>query len=227
MADQGYPGDSNMVQCDVTGKWVPRDEAIDFQGRKVSAEGKAILLEKLRSGESLPGELEPPSVGRRFVCIFADNLMLVMFGLALVIPVTKLADPDNYWLMHSVAGIINASISIAYFTIMHGTRGQTIGKMLGKIKVVNADGTPIDMKTAFYRAMLYQGPSLIPPIVGVIIGGSGDIYRQIFQQTALQSYMQFIAVFYVIISIVLALSDKAEQKAIHDRVVKTRVIVVD
>ena len=37
---------------------------------------------------------------------------------------------------------------------MEGTRGQTIGKKMIKIKVVREDGKPIDMKQAFTRNVL-------------------------------------------------------------------------
>jgi hypothetical protein len=45
-----------LVQCDVTGKWVSPDDTVEFQGFRVCAEGKEILLDRLRSGESIaPG----------------------------------------------------------------------------------------------------------------------------------------------------------------------------
>lgn len=38
--------------CQVTGKVVPGDQIIEFQGYRVCAEGKQILLDRLRSGET-------------------------------------------------------------------------------------------------------------------------------------------------------------------------------
>ncbi len=46
------------------------------------------------------------------------------------------------------------ALNIAYYTYMEGTRGQTIGKKMIKIKVVREDGKPIDMKQAFTRNVL-------------------------------------------------------------------------
>ena len=68
--------ESGLVQCEITGKWVPEDEIVEFQGRMVCAEGKELLLERLRSGELLPGEMETPSIGKRFGCLFVDGLVL-------------------------------------------------------------------------------------------------------------------------------------------------------
>ena len=51
-------------------------------------------------------------------------------------------------------GILSFAFYIAYYTYLEGTRGQTIGKMITKIKVFREDGTPIDMEQAFKRSIL-------------------------------------------------------------------------
>ena len=42
-----------MVQCAITGQWVPDDEIITLQGHRVCADGKLELLERLRSGQGI------------------------------------------------------------------------------------------------------------------------------------------------------------------------------
>ena len=49
---------------------------------------------------------------------------------------------------------------------LEGSRGQTIGKMITKIKVVREDGKPIDMNQAFTRNIL----RIIDGIIGYLIG---------------------------------------------------------
>jgi len=45
-----------MGRCEVTGQVVPEDELVLIHGQRVCAEGKAILLERLKAGEAMPGE---------------------------------------------------------------------------------------------------------------------------------------------------------------------------
>jgi len=47
------------------------------------------------------------------------------------------------------------SFPVFYYVYLHGTCGQTFGKMAMKIKVVNEDGTPLDYRKAFLRWLGY------------------------------------------------------------------------
>ncbi|MHB1767122.1 MAG: hypothetical protein ACYCUV_04630 [Phycisphaerae bacterium] len=53
--EKASPGNTGpepgMGRCSVTGKWVPEDALVTFQGQLVCAEGKQILLDRLRIGE--------------------------------------------------------------------------------------------------------------------------------------------------------------------------------
>jgi len=42
---------------------------------------------------------------------------------------------------------------LAYFVILEGTRGQTIGKMLAGVKVVREDMSPVQFEQALFRAL--------------------------------------------------------------------------
>jgi uncharacterized RDD family membrane protein YckC len=44
---------------------------------------------------------------------------------------------------------------VFYYVYLHGTYGQTFGKMALKIRVVNEDGTPLDYRKAFLRWLGY------------------------------------------------------------------------
>ncbi len=48
LANQAVPP---MAQCEISGEWVPADELVTFQGKRVSAAGKRMLLDRLSSGE--------------------------------------------------------------------------------------------------------------------------------------------------------------------------------
>ena len=52
-------------------------------------------------------------------------------------------------------GIFFLSFPVFYYVYLHGTYGQTFGKMALKIRVVNEDGSPLDHRKAFLRWLGY------------------------------------------------------------------------
>src|SRR5512139_2077353 len=66
-------------------------------------------------------------------------------------------------------GLLSFALYIAYYTYLEGTRGQTIGKMITKIKVVREDGSPIDMNQAFTRNILRVIDGLFAYLIGAIL----------------------------------------------------------
>lgn len=221
MGQSDDAGSPELVKCEITGKLVPPDEIIEIQGHRVCAEGKEELLQRLRSGEMMPGELDRPSVIHRFGCIFLDHiilgvpfviLMLAIVGTVMVQPDSKAEIIRNQGLV----GFLVIVINVAYFTILHGTRGQTLGKMAGKIKVVNLDGSKLTMGSAFWRAILYVGPQIAVPFVqmgapeamglSTALGGIGSVYA--------------------LVNCICVLADSDKRRALHDRLAGTRVIKV-
>lgn len=63
-----------------------------------------------------------------------------------------------YILLYLSAGLI---FSLVYFTYFHGSAGQTLGKGLLKIKVIQTSGEPINYKIAFVRWIGYFISELI------------------------------------------------------------------
>jgi uncharacterized RDD family membrane protein YckC len=53
-----------------------------------------------------------------------------------------------------IRGLFLFSFPIVYFTYLHGSHGQTFGKMAMGVKVINADGTPLNYWQAFRRWMV-------------------------------------------------------------------------
>jgi uncharacterized RDD family membrane protein YckC len=66
-------------------------------------------------------------------------------------------------------GLFSFIIFIGYFTYLEGSRGQTIGKMITRIKVVQEDGRPIDMNQSFKRNILRIIDGLFFYLVGAIL----------------------------------------------------------
>jgi uncharacterized RDD family membrane protein YckC len=103
-------------------------------------------------------------------------------------------------------------IQLAYFTLMHGTSGRSVGKMAGNLKVVMLDLRPITMRTAFVRALAYVGPSLLPAAV-------------MFVSPLASQIVGILPGIYVLVDAIVAFTDKDMQRSVHDRIAGTRVIL--
>ena len=209
METQEY--EPKLARCEVTGNMVPEDELVTLNGQRVCAEGKAILLDRLKAGETLPGEYEKPTVGRRFGCIFLDGLIIgVPFGILNAI--IGRAGPGNYVAL-GVSSLVATAVQLVYFGQMHLSTGRTLGKMAGKLKVVNLDGSsPISFNTAYIRALAYVGPSFLSGIA-MFLGTPGAM-----------GLATLVVAIYGIINVLMALFDRNMQRALHDRIAGTRVI---
>jgi uncharacterized RDD family membrane protein YckC len=208
-----------MGRCEITGKIVPEDELVVINGQRVCAEGKAILLERLKAGEALPGEAERPTALRRFACIVVDGVIwwVINVGIvALFVGVGFAAGMrPGIGVLYGVAQLVVTAIVIGYFALMHGIRGQSLGKMAGKLKVVRVDGRPMDLQTGFIRALAFSGPSILPAVLAMV-----GAYL-------LQTIAGGLVLLYFFAQVLVALLDRSQQRSIHDRIAGTRVVVIN
>ena len=132
-----------------------------------------------------PPVLVPASWGKRLGAYLIDSILLgIPLGMfafrgvfdelqarmpELVDPVTGQANPAAVQELTAVFAAIQLRIGIgylilagAYYILMHGLKGQTLGKMVLGITVVNEDGTPIDLGIAAKRAVLFPIASVVP-----------------------------------------------------------------
>lgn len=213
-----------MTQCSITKKWFPEDELVMFQGQLVSAEGKQILLDRLRTGAEAPGELVCPGRWRRIGCIFlVDGILLWVFGIALnfllgVNYATPISDSAlmgrRIW-----AALIALAAAILYFGFLHGWKGQSLGKMVGNLRVVNMDGTAISKAKGFARAVAYTFGNVL--FVATFIPGV------IMKNSVMVSIGGFLAVAWGLTDGIFALIDTRMQRTLHDRICQTRVIWIN
>jgi uncharacterized RDD family membrane protein YckC len=110
--------------------------------------------------EKPPLPLDYQGIGIRFVSLLIDSIILgIVIGIGIA---AKGMIP--WWL-----GLIYFIIYIGYFTYLEGSQGQSVGKMITKIKVVREDGKPIDMNQAFIRNILRIIDGLIVYLIGAIL----------------------------------------------------------
>jgi uncharacterized RDD family membrane protein YckC len=108
-------------------------------------------------------------VGRRFVAFFVDSVLLaVMAG-----PFAEYRHASGYLRieLHGRHLFWPGLIAIAYYVLLEGIAGGTLGKFLTGIRVVNEDGTKLGWSGAVVRnvaRVVDAFPYFLPYLVGAV-----------------------------------------------------------
>jgi uncharacterized RDD family membrane protein YckC len=129
-------------------------------GGFMEGEGQDIL------GNTPKGK-EYQGIGIRLVSLIIDNIIIgVIIGvIGSIVGYGMMARNIVPWW----AGFLYLVIYIGYFVLFEGSKGQTIGKMITKIKVVRESGEPIDMNQALTRNLLRVIDGLFAYLIGAIL----------------------------------------------------------
>lgn len=159
-----------MVVCSQCGNAFPPGEVIRYGKAAVCAHCKPIFVQKLREGAKVnDGTVEYASFWTRFAAYFLDGIITGLIG-AVIGALVGVAWAAAGGAKHGTNGIIGlqlASIGVSfgvralYFIYFIGKSGQTPGKKLCKVRVVNADGTPVGYGKATGRFFGYFLSSFI------------------------------------------------------------------
>lgn len=206
-----------MAQCQVTGRILPADDVVMFQGRLVSAEGKQVLLRHLMGGVARALPLERPSFLRRLLCWLLDFAIrtiivipaVTVLYVAFLPYIMALLDTER---VNFLGSFIGSGFAFAYYALFHGLWGKTLGKMAGGFRVVNMDGSAITMRTAVLRAFFSHGIFAISAAVGMFAFFPGLI-------------LSVLSTFYMLANIVSLPVDSLRNRALHDRIAGTKVIM--
>jgi uncharacterized RDD family membrane protein YckC len=76
----------------------------------------------------------------------------------------------------ALSGVVTGLIYIGYFALLESRNGQTLGKMLLKLRTEGPDGNPPSMEVAI-RRNFWTGLSILAviPIVGGLIGSIAEL----------------------------------------------------
>lgn len=204
-----------LVQCQLTGEWLPEDQTVILRGLRVSAGGKQELLERLLAGDPLPGESLKPSFGKRFGALFLDNLLIfVPIWILTIVASLQMSTGTDAALMQVAVSIFGIAVCFLYTVLLHARSGQTLGKRATSIKVVMLNGSPISMRTSIKRSLILYGPQIIGPIFAITLTDYEMIGATL---TGLGSLFYFA-------DVIVTLVDQ-QQRSIHDRVAGTKVIL--
>ena len=105
-------------------------------------------------------------IGIRAVSILIDFVISWIVGILIISIELNFSQNSIIPLLGGLSWIV---FFLVYYVYMEGSRGQTIGKMLTRIKVVNEDGGKINMKQALIRNVLRFIDAIAFYLVGAIL----------------------------------------------------------
>lgn len=171
------------------------------------------MTEQPPPGYGYEQQQNPPTAARpgelldRFVARLIDGILVgVIAGIigAIIGGILGLGTSSAFGTGGSIAGsivsaIIGTAIGLGYFVFMENSRGQTLGKMVMKLKVIGPNGqNPTPEESIKRNIYLAFGLAGVVPIIGGIIGGLASLVA--------------------VITIAVGISqDKERRQAWHDR----------
>lgn len=152
---------------------------------------------------------------RRFGALILDSFVLVPVSLIVSVGLVFAGVGDGY-----LASILTALIPIIYSILTHYYYGQTVGKVVAKVKVLNESEKPIDFGQAILRSL----PQLVPVMFAVSIS-TADRSEGSAAQFWEQTIYAFSTLFYLIDALVCVMNEK--DRSLHDMLAGTIVVRTD
>lgn len=95
-----------------------------------------------------PEDGAPADLGTRFLTRLIDFALLWVVYLVVIVPIVVIAifsgsyggAIGGFGIDGLIAGVLLAAMVIGYFAVMESSRGQTVGKMVMKLKTEGPDG---------------------------------------------------------------------------------------
>jgi uncharacterized RDD family membrane protein YckC len=128
-------------------------------------------------GVPRPGELLD-----RFLARLIDGVILgvvygIIAGIVGGILITGYRSGGELFLYYLIISVVSSILYLGYYAYMESTRGQTIGKIVMKLKVFGPDGVSNPTMEQAVRRNIYMAFGLagIVPVVGSLLGGLASL----------------------------------------------------
>jgi len=127
----------------------------------------------------MPTSTRPGELLDRFLARFIDGVLVgivyAVVGLALIGGLL-LGTIDSWFVTNLVTTVVLVGLQLGYFIYLDSTRGQTVGKMLLKLRVLGPQGGLPTMEESLRRNIwIAAGLAAVVPIVGSLVGGVAQL----------------------------------------------------
>lgn len=156
-----------LVKCSRCGEEFCRNCVVELKGSFYCAGCKTEQVRDVQSGVD-GTELDLASIGARFGALFVDNFLINLLSQVItpvVLPALARAlgtgDPGTPGIAaFALTMVLFIAVKVLYEGVMLQWRGQTLGKMATKVKVVTPEGDDISAGQAWLRALMKEVLSL-------------------------------------------------------------------
>lgn len=164
------PADAGpLVACSQCGRAFAPGEVLRYGHTAVCAACKPAFVQKLKEGAVIEGgPMEYASFWTRFAAFFVDGVITGIIGAMIGGAIGMawgasgaLKNPNDILILQLVSIVVSMGVRAAYFIYFIGKSGQTPGKKLCKVRVVNADGSAVGYGKATGRFFGYFLSSFI------------------------------------------------------------------
>ena len=160
--------EDNLTRCSRCAEAFCPDCIVEIGGQPYCLTCKTESMRDLRSGVPVH-ELDMASIGRRFVALMIDGLVLaipfILLVIVVAVPMGLMGTEENMPLAlfaQLVLSMMLGTVYILYEGLMLASGGQTVGKKAMSLKVVTAEGNDIARSQAWTRAVSRQLLGLVP-----------------------------------------------------------------
>lgn len=138
-------------------------------------------------GPGAAGTPRPAELTNRFLARLIDHVILgiVFVPIWIVIGIVIAVGLDGFaatFVANAIVGVLVAAIYVGYFAYLESSRGQTIGKMLMKLRTYGPDGVSNPTMEQAAKRSIYAGLSVlwIVPVLGQLVAGLGQLALMIY-----------------------------------------------
>lgn len=151
----------SLNPCSACGKSFCPDCLVELKGRRFCAGCKVGAVKDIQSGVDGTG-MQLAGIGQRFLAQFIDgfaiNIVVVPLMIVMGVVIAVVQPDENSaafpLIIFGFYGLVFATI-FCYHGFMLQWKGQTLGKMAMKIKVVTPEGGPITPGQAWIRVLVW------------------------------------------------------------------------
>jgi uncharacterized RDD family membrane protein YckC len=138
-------------RCSRCGSTFCPDCLVEIGGAPYCATCKTERLLDVRSGVN--GPLDLALIGRRFWAYLADFFLLYIVNFTIGLGVGALARGSAAPVMTCVSALLSIAVTVAYDAMFVAAKGQTLGKIALRVKVVTETGANVTTGQAWGRAL--------------------------------------------------------------------------
>lgn len=158
---------------------------------------------------------------RRIVALLIDGLVFTP-----IIAINALtAQYELPWWMTIVQRVLFALIGVGYYVLLHWKYGQTVGKMVMRLKVVSLDERPISLRQSLIRHIFYIIERFVALCLLVYFVSIGYSLSSELR-TTIQLYLSIPIYIWIITDTLVCIVNK-QDRALHDLIAGTVVVRLD